>query len=107
MKVRGDFRRRTFDENAMNIKAVAERANVSTATVSQVINGTAKVSPRTAERVQKAIKALTFYPDTNARALGSGRSNLFGLIISDHYETALNTAPKETALAVRGCWVEH
>jgi DNA-binding LacI/PurR family transcriptional regulator len=67
----------------MNIKAVAERANVSTATVSRVMNGTAKVSPRTAERVQKAIKALNFYPDTNARALGSGRSNLFGLIISD------------------------
>jgi LacI family transcriptional regulator len=67
----------------MNIKAVAERANVSTATVSRVMNGTAKVNPRTAERVQKAIKALNFYPDTNARALGSGRSNLFGLIISD------------------------
>ena len=47
------------------------------------MNGTAKVSPQTAERVQRAIKALNFYPDTNARALGSGRSNLFGLIISD------------------------
>ena len=47
------------------------------------MNGTAKVSPRTAERVRLAIKALNFYPDTNARALGSGRSNLFGLIISD------------------------
>ena len=67
----------------MTIKAVADRAQVSTATVSRVMNGTAKVSPRTAERVQKAIKALNFFPDTNARALGSGRSHLFGLIISD------------------------
>jgi DNA-binding LacI/PurR family transcriptional regulator len=67
----------------MNIKAVAKRANVSTATVSRVINGTAKVNPQTAERVRKAVDALHFYPDTNARALGSGRSNLYGLIISD------------------------
>jgi LacI family transcriptional regulator len=67
----------------MNIKAVAKRAKVSTATVSRAMNGSAKVSPETAERVRKAIEALNFYPDTNARALGSGRSNLYGLIISD------------------------
>jgi DNA-binding LacI/PurR family transcriptional regulator len=67
----------------MNIKAVAKRANVSTATVSRTINGSAKVSPRTAERVRRAIEALNFYPNTNARALGSGRSSLYGLIISD------------------------
>ena len=67
----------------MNIKAVAKRARVSTATVSRVINGTAKVTPQTALRVQRAIEALNFYPDTNARALGSGRSSLYGLIISD------------------------
>jgi DNA-binding LacI/PurR family transcriptional regulator len=67
----------------MNIKAVAKRAKVSTATVSRTMNGSAKVSPETAERVRQAIEALNFYPDTNARALGSGRSNLYGLIISD------------------------
>jgi DNA-binding LacI/PurR family transcriptional regulator len=67
----------------MNIEAVAKLAKVSTATVSRTINGSAKVSLATAERVHRAIEALNFYPDTNARALGSGRSNLFGLIISD------------------------
>lgn len=67
----------------MNITSVAKRARVSTATVSRVINGTANVSPETAERVREAIEALNFYPDTNARALGSGRSGLYGLIISD------------------------
>ncbi len=67
----------------MNIMEVARRARVSTATVSRVINGTAYVSPETAERVRDAIQALHFYPDVNARALGSGRSGLFGLIISD------------------------
>ncbi len=29
------------------------------------------------------MEALNFYPDVNARALGSGRSGLYGLIISD------------------------
>ncbi|HTJ30929.1 MAG TPA: LacI family DNA-binding transcriptional regulator [Acidobacteriaceae bacterium] len=67
----------------MNISAVAKMAGVSTATVSRVINGTATVSPETAERVRKAVEALNFYPDINARALGSGRSGLYGLIISD------------------------
>jgi len=67
----------------MNIKAVAQRAGVSTATVSRTINGSAKVTPRTAERVRAAIQDLNFYPNTNARALGSGRSSLYGLIISD------------------------
>lgn len=67
----------------MNITAVAKRAGVSTATVSRVMNGTANVSPETAERVREAVEALNFYPDINARALGSGRSGLYGLIISD------------------------
>lgn len=67
----------------MNITAVAERARVSTATVSRVINGTANVSPETAERVREAIQTLDFYPDISARTLGSGRSGLYGLIISD------------------------
>ncbi len=67
----------------MSIIAVARRARVSTATVSRVINGTASVAPKTAERVRNAIAALNFYPDVNARSLGSGRSGMYGLIISD------------------------
>ena len=67
----------------MNIKAVARKAGVSTATVSRTINGSDKVTPATAERVRRAVEALHFYPDTNARSLGSGRSSLYGLIISD------------------------
>jgi len=67
----------------MNIKAVAKLANVSTATVSRTINGSPNVTPETAARVQQAIKSLNFVLNTNARALGSGRSNLLGLIISD------------------------
>ena len=53
----------------MNIKAVAQRAKVSTATVSRAMNGSAKVSPETAERVRKAIEALNFYPDTDRKSV--------------------------------------
>jgi DNA-binding LacI/PurR family transcriptional regulator len=67
----------------MNIKEVARLAKVSTATVSRTINGSDKVTAETAQRVRNAIETLKFYPNTNARALGSGRSSLYGLIISD------------------------
>lgn len=67
----------------MNIAAVAEKAGVSTATVSRTINGLPSVRPKTAAKVRRAIALLGFHPDNNARALGSGRSSLYGLIISD------------------------
>ena len=67
----------------MNIKEVAKRANVSTATVSRTINNSPKVNPETAARVREAIEALNFYPNTHARTLVSGRSRMLGLIISD------------------------
>jgi DNA-binding LacI/PurR family transcriptional regulator len=67
----------------MNIREVAKRAKVSTATVSRTINDSTKVKPETAERVRRAIEELNFYPNTHARTLVSGRSRMLGLIISD------------------------
>ena len=81
----GGFR----DDKDMNIALVAQRARVSTATVSRVINGTAAVSPLTAERVREAIEVLNYYPDTNARALGSGRSGLYGTDHLRHHQSLL------------------
>jgi LacI family transcriptional regulator len=67
----------------MNIKRVAARARVSTATISRTINNSPLVSPETAEKVWRAIRELGYYPNTQARALVSGKSRMFGLIISD------------------------
>lgn len=53
----------------MGIREVAEKASVSTATVSRVITGAAKVSPTTATRVLRAIHALDFQANEAARAL--------------------------------------
>jgi DNA-binding LacI/PurR family transcriptional regulator len=67
----------------MNIREVAKRARVSTATVSRTINGSDKVKPATAARVRKAIEELNFLPNSHARTLVSGKSHILGLIISD------------------------
>lgn len=67
----------------MNIKEVADRACVSTATVSRTINGSDVVKPRTAEKIWRVIRELGYYPSTQARALASGKSRILGLIISD------------------------
>jgi DNA-binding LacI/PurR family transcriptional regulator len=67
----------------MNIREVAKVAGVSTATVSRVMNGTAAVDGATERRVRKAIERTGYYPNRHARMLGSGRSNVYGLIISD------------------------
>jgi DNA-binding LacI/PurR family transcriptional regulator len=67
----------------MNIKQVAKRAKVSTATVSRTINDSDKVSPETAERVRQVIHDMNFFPNSHARTLVSGRSRMVGLIISD------------------------
>ncbi len=67
----------------MNIREVAKYAGVSTATVSRVVNGTATVDPRTEKRVRTAIERTGYYPNTHARTLGTGKSFIYGLIISD------------------------
>jgi LacI family transcriptional regulator len=67
----------------MDIRQVAKRAGVSTATVSRTINTPQQVKPGTARRVWKAIEELKYFPNTQARSLVSGRSRMVGLIVSD------------------------
>jgi LacI family transcriptional regulator len=67
----------------MDIKEIARRAKVSTATVSRAINRVPTVDPQLAKRVWKVVDELGYYPNTQARALVSGRSRIFGLIVSE------------------------
>ena len=108
----------------MDIRDVARRAKVSTATVSRTVNQVASVDAQLAKRVWKAIEELGYYPNRQARALVSGRSHVFGLIVSEitnpffpeivqtfetlaveqHYEILLTSTihdPKRMELAVR------
>jgi DNA-binding LacI/PurR family transcriptional regulator len=67
----------------MDIREIAKRAKVSTATVSRTINHIPTVNPTLAKRVWKVVHELGYYPNTQARALVSGRSRIFGLIVSE------------------------
>ena len=67
----------------MDIRTVAQRANVSIATVSRTINHVPTVNARMAKRVWEAIRELNYFPNTQARALVSGRTRLLGLIVSE------------------------
>jgi len=67
----------------MNIRDVAQMARVSIATVSRAINYLPSVDPKLADRVWKAVAQLNYVPNTQARALVSGKSRLLGLIVSD------------------------
>jgi DNA-binding LacI/PurR family transcriptional regulator len=66
----------------MDIRTVAKRAAVSIATVSRTVNRNSAVNPALARRVWKAVRELGYYPNTQARGLVSGRSRIFGLIVS-------------------------
>lgn len=67
----------------MDIRTVAERANVSIATVSRTINHVPTVNAKMAKRVWEAIRELNYFPNSQARALVSGRTRLLGLIVSE------------------------
>ena len=67
----------------VSIRDVASRAGVSIATVSRAVNRIPTVDPALVRRVWQAIKELGYLPNTQARALVSGRSRMLGLIVSE------------------------
>lgn len=68
---------------AVSIKDVAERAGVSIATVSHVLNGTRPTRHHTRQRVLSAIQDLGYSQNQAARNLARGRSTILGVIVSD------------------------
>jgi DNA-binding LacI/PurR family transcriptional regulator len=62
---------------------VARRAGVSHMTVSRVINEPWRVRPSTRVRVQEAIDELGYRPNTAARSLITGRSQIIGVVAVD------------------------
>jgi DNA-binding LacI/PurR family transcriptional regulator len=67
----------------LTIRDVAKAVGVSTATVSNVLNKTGKVGPRTHRLVLSAVKRLGYFPDVHARHLASRESRTMGIIVSD------------------------
>ena len=65
------------------IKDVAKEAQVSTATVSRVLNDNYFVSPELKQKVMDAIEKLNYYPNYVARSLKNESTQTIGLIVSD------------------------
>jgi DNA-binding LacI/PurR family transcriptional regulator len=70
----------------VTIDLIAKSAGVSRATVSRVMNGSAKVSPEREKAVKKAIAKYNFTPNATARRLAGGRSGLIALLMEESSE---------------------
>jgi LacI family transcriptional regulator len=66
-----------------SMKDVAIEANVSISTVSHVLNNTRPVAEKTRSRILESMRKLNYYQNVSGRRLARGRSDAFGLIISD------------------------
>jgi DNA-binding LacI/PurR family transcriptional regulator len=67
----------------VSLKDIAKRAEVSLATVSNVVNGYRPVSDETRQRVQEAIDELGYTPNLSARHLRHGRTGIIALAIPE------------------------
>lgn len=65
------------------VRDVAARAGVSPKTVSNVLNGTFRVSPDTRKRVEEAMRALDYVPNLSARGLRNGRTGMIAVALPD------------------------
>ncbi len=68
---------------AMNLDAVAQKAGVSTSTVSRVLNNLEIVKSSTRSRVLKIAEELNYHPNLHARSLARGMSRILGIIVSN------------------------
>ncbi len=66
----------------VRLKDIAARAGVSVMTVSKALREAKDISPATRARIQQVARELGYMPDVAARALRSGSTRLFGVVIS-------------------------
>jgi LacI family transcriptional regulator len=86
----------------VSITAVAQRAGVSSATVSRVVNGVAKrASPETIARVREAIEALGYRPMGAGRSLRNGRSRLVAVLAANLANPSMAAMAAVTEVALR------
>lgn len=80
---RGEDRSRPARARDATIYQVADRAQVSIATVSRVLRGTAPVAESTRRRVLSAVEELRFSPSPSARSLAEGVHAANGIVFPD------------------------
>lgn len=67
----------------VTMKDIAQRANVSIATVSYVLNETGNIGEETKKRVLEVIKELNYRPNHIAKSLKMQKTNTIGVIVED------------------------
>ena len=63
------------------MKDVAKMAGVTIGTVSHVINGTAPITPETAEKVRQAIRELDYVPNSLAKNMRTHKNKMVGFLV--------------------------
>lgn len=76
-----DKRQRKPGARSVSLSDVARHTNVSTATVSRVLNNPEKVAEARRLQIQAAIYELGYIPDGAARALASRRTKTIGVVV--------------------------
>ncbi|AZO96469.1 LacI family DNA-binding transcriptional regulator [Halocella sp. SP3-1] len=67
----------------VTLKDIADRANVSSATVSYVLNNSAQISKETREKVLKIVEELDYKGNKIAKSLRTNKTNTIGVIVED------------------------
>src|SRR5438874_2278689 len=79
-KANGDGPRKP---ETQTLDTVAQAAGVSRATVSRVVNRSARVDAKTRKTVERAIRRLQYIPNRAARSLVTRRTDSVGLVIPE------------------------
>jgi DNA-binding LacI/PurR family transcriptional regulator len=69
----------------MNLRDVAKKARVGSATVSRVLNDHPDVKSSTRARVLRAIEDLKYRPNLHARTLAGGKTRVLGVVMVNLY----------------------
>jgi LacI family transcriptional regulator len=69
------------------LQEVAQRAGVSTATVSKVLSNTPYFTEETRDKVMKAVNELNYVPNLAGRALSSGKTHVIAVVFPYIYDT--------------------
>src|ERR1700712_953570 len=89
---------------------VAKAAKLSSAAVSRYLNGSLRLPPETARRIDAAVKSLDYRPHPHARSLSRGKSDTTGILLPvpanpffARPAAAIEAAADDRALAVMLC----
>jgi len=86
---------------AATIRDVAERADVSVASVSRVLSGAGPVTEMTRKKVLEAAQALQYVPHSGARSLSTSKTQTIGVILPDLYGEFFSELIRGMDLAAR------